>query len=57
MDQSKMNVVCNIKQVVKFGFNNTGLERKLERGEKTSKIDMVIRKELSKFSEGVCCCC
>ena len=52
-----MNVVCNIKQVVKFGFNNTGLERKLERGEKTSKIDMVIRKELSKFSEGVCCCC
>lgn len=47
-----MNVVCNIKQVVKFGFNKTGLERKLERGEKTSKIDMVVRKELNKFSKG-----
>ena len=40
-DQSKMNVGCNIKQLVKFGFN-----------EKVSKIDMVIRKQLSKISKG-----
>lgn len=36
-----MNVGCNSKQVVKFGFN-----------EKVSKIDMVIRKQLSKISKG-----
>ena len=36
-----MNVGCNIKQLVKFGFN-----------EKVSKIDMVIRKQLSKISKG-----
>lgn len=36
-----MNVGCNSKQVVKFGFN-----------EKVSKIDIVIRKQLSKISKG-----
>ena len=32
-----MNVFCNIKQVVKFGFNKMGLERKLERGEENQQ--------------------